>query len=86
VLGKAEEYKEALQPKKKLGNQALGVMEQHLQQHEFFVGNRYTIADICLFAYTHVADEGGFDLTQFPAIQSWIKGVKEQAKYISITQ
>jgi len=50
------------------------------------VGNRYTIADICLFAYTHVADEGGFDLTQFPAIQSWIKGVKEQAKYISITQ
>jgi glutathione S-transferase len=86
VLGKVEEYQEALQQKKKLGNQALAVMEQHLQHHSFFVGNRYTIADICLFAYTHVADEGGFDLTEFPAIQAWIQRVKQQSNYIQITQ
>lgn len=86
VLGKAEEYQEALHQKKKLGDIALGVMEQHLQHHSFFVDNRYTIADICLFAYTHVADEGGFDLTQFPAIQAWIKRVKTQPNYIPITQ
>jgi glutathione S-transferase len=49
------------------------------------VGERYTIADIALFAYTHVADEGGFDLTQFPAIQAWIERVKSQSGYISIT-
>ncbi len=86
VLRKAEEYQEALQQKRKLGDQALAVMEQHLQQHSFFVGNSYTIADICLFAYTHVANEGGFNLTQFPAIQNWIKRVKQQPKYIPITQ
>ncbi|MGB3534011.1 MAG: glutathione S-transferase family protein [Microcoleaceae cyanobacterium] len=86
VLGKAEEYKEALQQKHKAGNQALSIMEEHLKQHEFFVGNSYSIADICLFAYTHVADEGGFDLNQFPAIKAWIKRVKEQPKYLSITQ
>jgi glutathione S-transferase len=45
-------------------------MEQHLANHAFFTGDRYTIADIGLFAYTHVAGEGGFDLTRVPAIQS----------------
>ncbi len=86
VLEKAEEYQEALQQKQKLGNMALSVMEKHLKQHQFFVGNNYTIADICLFAYTHVADEGGFDLTQFPAIENWIQRVKQQPKYVPITQ
>ncbi len=61
-------------------------MDKHLTYHTFFVGERYTIADIALFAYTHVADEGGFDLTQFPAIQAWIKRVQAQPRYISITQ
>ena len=86
ILGKAEEYKEALQQKYKAGNQALSVMEKHLKQYQFFVGNCYSIADICLFAYTHVADEGGFNLTQYPAIESWIQRVKEHPKYIPITQ
>ncbi|MGB3401705.1 MAG: glutathione S-transferase family protein [Microcoleaceae cyanobacterium] len=86
VLGKAEEYKEALQQKHKAGNMALSVMEEHLKKHEFFVGNSYSIADICLFAYTHVADEGGFNLTQFPQIENWIQRVKQKPKYIPITQ
>lgn len=86
TTGKAEEYREALKQKRAGGEAALKVMEQHLSEHQFFVGERYTIADIALFAYTHVADEGGFDLSAFPAIQAWIKRVQAQPKHISITQ
>ncbi|MFH7027243.1 MAG: glutathione S-transferase family protein [Heteroscytonema crispum UTEX LB 1556] len=86
ILDKAEEYREILKQKRELGNAALKVMENHLKSRTFFVGERYTIADIGLFAYTHVADEGGFDLTKFPAIQAWIERVKNQPRYISITQ
>lgn len=84
-LGKADEYRDAINQKRKLGYAALGVMEKHLTSHTFFVG-RYTIADIGLFAYTHVAHEGGFDLTEFPAIQAWLERVQAQPKHISITQ
>jgi glutathione S-transferase len=73
---KAQEYQEALKQKQAPGYGALGVMEQHLANHAFFTGDRYTIADIGLFAYTHFGGEGGFDLTRFPAIQSWINQVK----------
>ncbi|MBN3946276.1 MAG: glutathione S-transferase family protein [Nostoc sp. NMS7] len=86
ILDKTEEYSEAINQKRELGYAALNLMEKHLSSHTFFVGERYTIADIALFAYTHVADEGGFDLTQFPAIQAWIRKVKAQPRYISITQ
>jgi len=72
LTGKAEEYQEALKQKQAPGYGALGVMEPHLANHAFFTGDRSTIADIGLFAYTHFAGEGGFDLTRFPAIQSWI--------------
>ena len=85
ILRKPEEYKQALEQKQPLGYAALGVMEQQLKNHPFFVGDHYTIADICLFAYTHVADEGGFDLTGFPAILGWINRVKQQPNYIRIT-
>ncbi|HEY9800830.1 MAG TPA: glutathione S-transferase family protein [Leptolyngbyaceae cyanobacterium] len=85
ILGKPEEYLTALEQKREPGYAALKVMENHLQHRSFFVGERYTIADIALFAYTHVADEGGFDLTQFPAILAWIERVKSQSGYISIT-
>lgn len=61
-------------------------MEQHLAAGSFFVGDRYTLADISLFAYTHVADEGGFDLSQFPAIQDWIERVKGQPRYMPMLQ
>jgi glutathione S-transferase len=86
ILGKAKEYRDALSQKRDPGYAALAVMERHLRDRIFFVGERYTIADIGLFAYTHVADEGGFDLTPFPAIQTWIKRVQSQPKHISITQ
>lgn len=86
ILGKAEEYRAAIEQKREPGYAALKVMETHLGKHNFFVGERYTIADIALFAYTHVADEGGFDLTKFPAIQAWMATIKAQPRYISITQ
>ncbi len=86
ILGKAEEYRDALNQKREPGYAALGVMEKHLTNNDFLVGERYTIADIGLFAYTHVADEGGFDLTKFPAINGWIERVKSQPRHISITQ
>ncbi|WP_066381472.1 MULTISPECIES: glutathione S-transferase family protein [unclassified Anabaena] len=85
ILGKGEEYRAKLEQKQEQGYAALKLMENHLKHHSFFVDERYTIADIALFAYTHVADEGGFDLTQFSAIQAWLERVKGQPGYISIT-
>jgi glutathione S-transferase len=67
------------------GVAALQVMEQHLTTHKFFVAERYTIADIALYAYTHVADEGGFDLSPFPAILAWLERVKSQPGHKPIT-
>jgi len=86
TLNLAEERKEQLAQKHTAGIAALKVMEQRLAEHPFLVNDTYTIADIALFAYTHVADEGGFDLTQFPAIQNWIQRVQAQPKHIPITQ
>jgi glutathione S-transferase len=81
-----EERRATLEQKRKLGYAALGVMEGHLAGSAFFVEDRYSIADIALYAYTHVADEGGFDLGRFPAVRAWLERVKAQPGYIPITQ
>jgi glutathione S-transferase len=81
-----EKRRAALEVKQKVGYDALGVMEKHLESSDFFVGDRYSVADIALYAYTHVADEGGFDLAGFPAILAWLERVSSQPKYISLTQ
>jgi glutathione S-transferase len=60
------------------GAQVLGVMEQHLTGREWFVGDRYGIADIALYAYTHCAGDGGFDLSTFPNICTWLGRVQAQ--------
>lgn len=62
---------------------ALKVMESHLAKNDFFVGN-YTIADIALFAYTHVSHEGGFPLDGFAKIQAWIERVKAQPGFVTM--
>jgi len=67
------------------GVAALQAMEQHLSTHPFFVAERYTIADIALYAYTHVADEGGFDLSPFGAIRAWLDRVRSQPGHKTIT-
>lgn len=66
------------------GYQALNVMETHLQQHIFFVENQYSIADIALYAYTHSAAEGGYDLERYPAINAWLNRVASQERHIAI--
>jgi glutathione S-transferase len=81
-----EERRGALEVKQKLGYDALGVMEKHLEGRQFFVGGSYSVADIALYAYTHVADEGGFDLEDFPAVCVWLERVSSQPGYIPITQ
>ncbi len=86
ILNKADEYQEAINQKREPGYAALTVMEKHLISHQFFVCERYTIADIALFAYTHVADEGRFDLTRFPAILTWLERVRAMPQHISITK
>jgi glutathione S-transferase len=68
------------------GYDALGVMEGHLKSRDWFVAERYSVADIALYAYTHVADEGGFDLAGYPAIRAWLERVKSQPRHIPITQ
>jgi glutathione S-transferase len=67
------------------GRQALDVMEQHLSQRPFFVAERYSIADIAMYAYTHVADQGGHDLAPYPAIRAWLGRVAAQPRYVPIT-
>ena len=82
-----EERRLSLGTKRRLGYDALGVMEGHLRQNDFFVGGRYTVADIALYAYTHVAHEGGFDLLAgYPAVLAWIDRVAAQPGYVPITQ
>jgi glutathione S-transferase len=76
----------SLETKRKLGYDALGVMEGYLRDRRFFVANRYSIADIALYAYTHVAREGGFHLHGFPAIRAWLERVRKQPGHIPITQ
>lgn len=76
----------ALEQKRKLGYDALGVMERHLDGRDYFVADRYSIADIALYAYTHVADEGGFDLQGFPLIRAWLERVAAQPGHVPITQ
>lgn len=79
-------YKDLLAQKQRAGNQALDVMNEHLGERLFFVGGSYTIADIALYAYTHVAGEGGFDLSQYPAVVAWLGRVRGQSSHITIHQ
>jgi glutathione S-transferase len=64
------------------GYQALAVMERHLARSAFFVGDGYSIADIALYAYTHAAGDGGFDLQRFPAVGAWIARVQSQPHFL----
>ncbi|GAB1622435.1 glutathione S-transferase family protein [Agarivorans albus] len=82
--GVTAERQAQLADKQQQGYDALAVMEQHLNQHDYFVANTLTIADIALYAYTHVAEEGGFDLQKFPAVLAWLERVAQVNNYVSI--
>jgi glutathione S-transferase len=64
------------------GYQALAVMEQHLARERFFASDAYSIADIALYAYTHAAADGGFELQRFPAVRAWIARVESQPRFV----
>lgn len=66
------------------GYRALGVMEQHLAREPYFAAGRYTVADIALYAYTHCAAEGGFDLGRFGALRAWLERVRQQPGHVPL--
>jgi glutathione S-transferase len=82
--GTPERFADQVPAKMKGGYTALDAMEQHLEDKAFLVADRYTIADMALFAYTHVAHEGGFILDRFPAIRAWLERVAGQPGHVSI--
>lgn len=85
-LGMPEARKAEFEGKRSGGLKALGVMENRLRAGDYLVGDRYTIADISLYAYTHVAHEGGFDLAGFPAVRSWLQRVREHPGHVTMEQ
>ena len=83
-LGAPQDQQSRLESTRKPGYAALDVMEKHLTNRRFMVGERYTIADVGLYAYTHVAHEGDFDLSGYAAIREWLKQIQAQPGYISM--
>lgn len=68
--------------KQAAGEAALALMDAHLQRTQFLVAGRFTVADIALYAYTHVAEDGGFTLARYPAVKAWLTRVAEQPNHI----
>jgi glutathione S-transferase len=85
-LGLPEARRAEYEAKQAGGLRALGVMEAHLSGADYLVGPTLTIADISLYAYTHVAHEGGFDLAHFPAIQAWLHRVEDHPGYLGMAE
>jgi len=84
-LGGTAPDAQALAAKQEGGRRALAAMEGHLASRAFLVAERFTIADIALYAYTHVADEGGFDMNRYPATRDWLGRVAAQPRHLAIT-
>lgn len=80
------ELGEKLVEKHAKGHEALGVLERGLQGREFLAGNAYSLADIGLYAYTHVAPEGGFPLDAYPNVRAWIARIESQPNWAPITE
>ncbi len=82
--GRPEAFADRLEERRAAGYRALDAMERHIAGREFFVGERPTLADIALFAYTHVAPEGGFDLEAYPAVRGWLARVAAMPGHVPI--
>jgi glutathione S-transferase len=76
--------REQIGPKRKAGNEALKLMDEHLTEREWLVGDSISLADICLFAYTHVADEGGFDLNLYPGVIAWMERIMLHPRHVEM--
>jgi glutathione S-transferase len=86
VRGGRELHEHALEDWMEQGYRALTVMEKHLGKHRFFVADRYTVADIALFAYTHVAHLCDYDLSHFPAIGAWLERVAAEPDHVAMDE
>ena len=75
ILGQRDRYAEELEGKWQGGNRALAVLDEHLSDREWLVGDAFSIADVSMYGYTHVAEEGGFDLARYPAVRAWLDRV-----------
>lgn len=86
VKGGRDLQQHALEDWMQEGHRALGVMERHLARRDFFAAGRYTIADIAVYAYTHLAHQCDFDLAPFPAIRAWLRRVADQPGHVTMDQ
>jgi glutathione S-transferase len=84
ILGEKDKYTVELESKWRAGNRALAALDEHLAGREWLVADAYSITDIALYAYTHVADEGGFDLAQYPAVRAWLDRVAARPGHVPI--
>jgi len=85
MLKVGDERRAAIAEKLKSGNAALAILDAHLARASFVVGTRYSIADVSLFAYSHVAEEAGYDLTPYPALRQWFARVEAEPRHVPIT-
>ena len=83
--GRPDAFVARLDERMAAGYRALGAMEQHLRDREFLVGSTISLADIALFAYTHVAGEGGFELDPYPGIRAWLARIEAAPGHVPIT-
>jgi glutathione S-transferase len=82
--GRPEDFADRVEERQAAGHRALGAMERHLEGRELLVGESLTIADITLYAYTHVAHEGGFDLRAYPSVGTWLERVAAEPGHVPI--
>jgi glutathione S-transferase len=82
--GRAEEFAARLPERQTAGRRALAAMDEHLAGRNYLVGDKLTLADLALYAYTHVAHEGGFDLAPYPAVRNWLERVASEPGHIPI--
>ncbi len=83
-LGLPDERRDEYHAKQPGGHKALAVMESRLSAHPYLVGSHLSVADISLYGYTHVAHEGGFDLSGYPGIQAWLQRIRAEPRYVGM--
>ena len=86
LMKQREKIAEKLPEMHQAGKKALGVMDRHLDAKPFFVGDRYTIADIALFGYTHAAADAEYDMSSYPNVSAWVARVQQQRGYVPLVQ
>jgi glutathione S-transferase len=84
IEGLSEAQRALIPGKRTAGEAALQLMDEHLESRSFFVGERLSLADIALYAYTHVAGDGGFDLSRYPHLKAWLAGVTKAPGYAAM--